>query len=108
VRLVWGRLITIVTGGARKVVAPALMRLSEVFGANVRRTRRGIGLSQEALAHDAGLAVTYVGQLERGRRNPTLDVVERIAAVLDADPIALLKSDPSRALRATKEQHESD
>ena len=44
----------------------------------------------EELADEVGLAYTYVGQIERGARNPTLDVVERIAAVLKIPPLELL------------------
>lgn len=44
----------------------------------------------EVLADEVGLAYTYVGQIERGSRNPTLDVVERIAGVLKVEPLALL------------------
>lgn len=46
----------------------------------------------EELADAVGLAYTYVGQIERGTRNPTLDVVERIALVLKADPLDLLQA----------------
>ncbi len=48
-------------------------------------------MTLEALAHDVGLAYTYMGQIERGQRNPTLDVVERIAGVLSFDPLDLLR-----------------
>ena len=47
-------------------------------------------MSLEALAHEVGLAYSYMGQIERGQRNPTLDVVERIAEVLGAQPLMLL------------------
>lgn len=67
-----------------------MRRLGQVFGLNVRRLRTDRGLTQEALADAVGLAVTYVGQIERGRRNPTLLVVERFAEVLSVDPLALL------------------
>lgn len=66
------------------------MRLARTFGVNVRRVRQERGLTQEALAVDVGLAVTYVGQIERGLRNPTLDVVERFAEVLKVDALELL------------------
>ena len=66
-------------------------RLGQVFGRNVRQLRQDRRLSQEALADAVGLAVTYVGQIERGRRNPTLNVVERFAEVLKVDPLELLK-----------------
>ena len=58
----------------------------------MRRLRQERGLSIEALADEVGLAYTYVGQIERGRRNPTLDVVERFAAAFSVDPLRLLQS----------------
>jgi len=67
------------------------MRLARLFGSNVRRRRKERGLTQEALADAVKLAPTYVGQLERGQRNPTLDVVERLARVLKVDPLELLR-----------------
>lgn len=66
------------------------MKLAQTFGRNVRRVRTGKGLSIEELAHEAGLSYSYVGELERGRRNPTLHVVESIASVLQVLPMELL------------------
>lgn len=67
------------------------MRLARTLGLNVRRIRKERGLSQEVLADEVGLAVTYVGQIERGSRNPTLDVVERLAKALGVKPLDLLQ-----------------
>jgi transcriptional regulator with XRE-family HTH domain len=67
------------------------MGLSRTFGGNVRKLRLQRELTQEALADEVELAVTYVGQLERGRRNPTLAVVERFANVFGVDPLELLR-----------------
>jgi transcriptional regulator with XRE-family HTH domain len=67
------------------------MRSARTLGTNVRRYRKERGLSQEALADEVRLAVTYVGQIERGLRNPTLDVVERFAKVLGVKPLDLLQ-----------------
>lgn len=67
------------------------MSLAKTFGRNVRRVRKERDLSQEALADEVGLAVTYVGQIERGLRNPTLKVVENIARVLRVKPLDLLQ-----------------
>ncbi|WP_246050388.1 helix-turn-helix domain-containing protein [Asticcacaulis tiandongensis] len=69
----------------------AFMRMAETFGVNVRRVRAEKGITLEALAHEVGLAYSYVGEIERGRKNPTLDVVERIALVLDIDALELLR-----------------
>lgn len=67
------------------------MRLALTLGINIRRYRKERGLSQEALADKVGLAVTYVGQIERGLRNPTLSVVEKFARALGVKPLDLLQ-----------------
>ena len=65
------------------------MDLAERIGRNVRRIRRSRGLTIENLAHDTKLSYSYVGELERGLRNPTLKVIERIATSLGVEPIDL-------------------
>ena len=52
---------------------------------NLRRLRTGLGLSQEALAADAGIDRTYVSRLERGLENPTVATLEQLAAALSAE-----------------------
>ena len=49
------------------------------FGLNVRRLRLKKGLSQTALAKQAGLSPNYIGTLERGVQNPSLKTLERLA-----------------------------
>lgn len=66
------------------------MRMAQIFGENVRRIRLERGLTLEAMAAEVDLAYSYLGGIERGQKNPTLDVVERIAKVLDTDPLILL------------------
>jgi transcriptional regulator with XRE-family HTH domain len=56
------------------------------FGARVRARRQELGLSQEGLADAAGLHWTFVGQVERGRRNLTLHNILKLAAGLQMDP----------------------
>jgi transcriptional regulator with XRE-family HTH domain len=56
-----------------------------IVGANVRRLRLAKGMTQEQLAADAGIDLTYAGGIERGRRNPSLEVLVRIAAALGVD-----------------------
>jgi transcriptional regulator with XRE-family HTH domain len=53
-----------------------------IFGKNVRRLRQQRGLTQEALAFEAEIDLTYVGGIERGKRNPSLLVMARIAKAL--------------------------
>ena len=57
--------------------------LSKQFGAAVRDQRLLSGMSQETLAELAQLHPTYVSMIERGVRNPTLDVADRIANALN-------------------------
>lgn len=54
----------------------------QAFGERVRRARAATGLSQEALAHKAELHRTYVGSVERGERNVSLDNIYRLADAL--------------------------
>jgi transcriptional regulator with XRE-family HTH domain len=63
-----------------------------IVGANVRRLRVERGLTQEQLAHDAEIDVTYLRGIEAGRRNPSIAVVGRLAAVLDCLPAALFNA----------------
>ena len=67
------------------------MSLTETFGRNVRRIRLEKKLTIEGLATDVGLSYSYMGQLHRGERNPTLDVVERIAKALGVKAIELFR-----------------
>jgi transcriptional regulator with XRE-family HTH domain len=53
-------------------------------GGNVKRLRLARDLTQEQLAFEAKLDLTYVGGIERGRRNPSLLVMVRIADALHA------------------------
>ena len=64
------------------------MTLREIVARNLRRLRQAKGLSQEELAHRAGLDRNYIGYLEPSKNSPTVDTLERIAAELDCDPAA--------------------
>jgi transcriptional regulator with XRE-family HTH domain len=61
------------------------------FGRNLRRYREQLGMSQEKFADFVGVHRTYMGGVERGERNLTLRSVERIAAVIEVDPLELLR-----------------
>lgn len=49
---------------------------------NLRRLRKAKGLSQETFAFEAGIHRTYISDLERGQRNPSLAILERLAIAL--------------------------
>jgi transcriptional regulator with XRE-family HTH domain len=70
--------------------------ISKHFGRAVRNRRVAAGLSQEALAERAGLHPTYVSMVERGIRNPTLDVSARIAKALKIGLPKLVEEAQSR------------
>jgi transcriptional regulator with XRE-family HTH domain len=61
-----------------------------VVGRNVREFRIRRGMTQEQLAFDAKIDLTYAGGIERGRRNPSLLVLVRVAAALGVEPKDLL------------------
>lgn len=72
-----------------------------IFGERVRRQRKLRRMTQEQLAFEAEIDLTYVGGIERGRRNPTLAVMARIAEALDLRLCDLLKPKKSN-LRARR------
>lgn len=69
------------------------MNIREIFARNLRAARHQKGLSQEELAHRAGLDRTYISALERNVYNPTIDVVARLADALGIAAATLLQSD---------------
>jgi transcriptional regulator with XRE-family HTH domain len=68
-------------------ISPATRALGE----RVRTRREALGLSQEALAHQSGVHWTFLGQVERGRRNLNLHNLLKIAAGLGTDPAELVR-----------------
>ena len=62
-----------------------------IVGRNVRRLRQARELTQEQLAFEAGLDLTYVGGIERGKRNPSLLVLAKLAAALRAEIADLVR-----------------
>ena len=77
------------------------MSIREVLARNLKRYRTLRGLSQEELAHRADLDRTYVSSLERLQYGATIDVVDRIATVLEVPAFELLRppeqDDPPRS-----------
>ncbi|OYX49994.1 MAG: transcriptional regulator [Alphaproteobacteria bacterium 32-64-14] len=60
-------------------------------GANMRRAREALGVSQEELADRARIHRTYISGVERGVRNPTVTVLEKIAKALKVKTASLLE-----------------
>jgi transcriptional regulator with XRE-family HTH domain len=63
-----------------------------ILGRNVHRLRRQRGMTQEELAFEAEIDLTYMGGIERGKRNPSLLVMARIAKALSV-PLPMLLRD---------------
>ena len=83
--------------------------LRPALGARIRALRRGLKLSQEALADRAGLHWTYLSDLERGQQTPTLDVVNRLARALGVTLAAFFAPlDQPYRVRRRKARHDSD
>jgi len=67
-----------------------MVDIKKQVGRNVQRLRRDKGWSQEYLADECGLHRTYISGVERGIRNPTVVVLQRIAKALGTEPAELL------------------
>jgi len=63
----------------------------QTFASNLRKARLAKGLSQEDLGELTGLHRTYVGSVERGERNVSIDNMERFAEALGRTLASLLK-----------------
>lgn len=66
------------------------MDIRQRLGRNLRRLRQEKGLSQEEFAFEAEIHRTYISDLERGARNPTVTIVEKLAKALGVKPGVLL------------------
>lgn len=65
-------------------------RIGKLLGRAARARREELGLSQEAVARRAKMDRAYLSNLESGSRNPSVDVVDRLARALDTTPGQLL------------------
>ena len=60
-----------------------MSEITMIVGERIQSYRRNAGLTQEKLAEIAGIHHTYVGQLERGEKNATLETIEKVTRALD-------------------------
>lgn len=72
-------------------MAEPISPATRAFGERVRSRREALGLSQEALAQQSGVHWTFLGQVERGRRNLNLHNLLKLAAGLGIDPGELVQ-----------------
>ena len=68
-----------------------MSNIAKTVGQRIRNYRTKLGLSQEKLAELSGCHPTYIGQLERGEKNATLESIEKIAAALNISHSKLLE-----------------
>ncbi len=66
--------------------------LRKVFANNIKRIREEQKISQEELAFRCGLHRTYISDIERERRNVSIDNIEKIAKAFEINPEELLRS----------------
>lgn len=66
------------------------MDIRKRLAANLRRYRSDKGWSQEQFAFEAGIHRTYVSDLERAARNPSITILERLAKPLEVTASALI------------------
>ena len=71
------------------------MDIRKLFGANARRFRKALGLSQEAVAERMGVDRAYISMIERGGQNATLLSLHETAQALGVKPADLLADPPA-------------
>jgi transcriptional regulator with XRE-family HTH domain len=84
--------------------AIAGMEIKETFAQNLKNIRRARGLSQEELAHRAGIDRTYISALERSVYNASIDVVDRLAKELGVEAADLLRRPSGAGSSGSKER----
>lgn len=57
--------------------------VQDIFGKKIKSIRRARDITQEKLADLSGLSLQYIGEIERGRRNPSLTSIEQLSRALD-------------------------
>ena len=78
---------------------PDVERQLRSIAANVRRRRAELGLTQEQLGEAAGISYRYLQDVERGRKNITVDILVRLARALRSRPFQLMTAASLEAAR---------
>ena len=72
------------------------MDIRKRLGLNIKRLRQKKLLSQEEFGFESGIHRTYISDVERGARNPSITQVEKFAEALGVTPGYLLDADPKK------------
>lgn len=76
-----------------------MSNIRDIVGKNIRFFRRARGITQEMLAEKADISGSYVGYLERGEKLPSLELLAKIAAILQVEPAVLLANETNQELK---------
>ena len=68
------------------------MNLRRQIGLNLRRLRLERGVSQQKIALDVDMSLSYLSNIERGKANPSVDLLGRIADTLGVPPVEFFAS----------------
>ena len=80
------------------------MTLKQIFVQNLKEFRKKEGLSQMKLAEYCGTAHSYIGEIEVGRKFPSMELIEKIAKILRIEPYLFFKSSTGNSALAEIEQ----
>ena len=78
------------------------MTLRQFFIQNLKKFRKNEGLSQMKLAEYCNTATSYIGDIEIGRRFPSIDMIERIARILRIEPYHFFKNPTDNSVSNTE------
>ena len=84
------------------------MERQELFGSRIRSVREAADLSRDIVAERMNISSSYVGEIERGEKWPTFDMLERLARALEVEPSSLFEYEAeelNKDLLLTKLQH---
>jgi transcriptional regulator with XRE-family HTH domain len=73
------------------------MERQGLFGSRIRAIREAVNLSREMAAEKADINANYLGEIERGEKWPSLEIIERLAATLGVSPSAFFEYEAEEA-----------
>ncbi len=79
------------------------MTVKELIGRRIKEARQARGLSQEALSEKVGMSSKYLSSVERGKENPTLDTLIKLANALGVEPSELFSYQHERSPKELKQ-----